>query len=71
MNKYFCDCCGKEVKTWYVFIVCAECEHDQFGRVTKESLAHNLRRVHEPKRIFCTECKNRAMEALEPLAMEE
>lgn len=66
MKKTFCDCCGKEVKTWYVFNVVAQCELDHLGRGTAECLAHNLQRVHEPQRIFCIECKDRAMKTLKP-----
>ena len=66
MKKYFCDCCGKEVETWYVFSVVAQSESSNLELCISETSAHNMNRVFVPERIYCKDCKNRALAMLVP-----
>lgn len=63
MRKNFCDCCGKEVETWYVFSICALSDQNKIGYTT-ESFSHNLSNVFAPEKIYCCECKNKALSVL-------
>lgn len=71
MIKHCCDCCGKEVETWYVFSVIAQSESSILGLCTSEAAAHNMNRVFAPERIYCKDCKNRALALLMPTKEEE
>lgn len=66
MKKNYCDCCGKEVETWYVFSVVAQSESSNLGLCTSEAAAHNMQHVFASKRIYCKDCKNRALAILMP-----
>lgn len=66
MIKYCCDCCGKEMETWYVFNVQAQSERNRLGLSTSEALTHNANCIFAAERIYCNECKNRALAVLHP-----